>query len=445
MRPFWSIAAVLAVSVFAAPAAFAQQQRSESDSLQQLRKEVADLRSTLDSLKAAQDQQSFLADDELESLEERLEKRFRDLENKINSATRSTAPIVFNPRTTAFINFAARADNKKVLDETGVNEISNRFFLRGVELDLRAPVDPYAEAVAILSVENEAGKGFGIGAEEAYGLIKRLPLLDSAPLGMKLKIGRFRAPFGVNNRTHLHDMPWVTRPIAVSKYLGTEYGNFFEGGFNPVGVDLDFFLPSPLPGSTLEMNADVLTAGDLGLSGGSAGRQPAFLGHLNLSTDWNNEHILTVGASAYTERGLPSTQLYGVDLTYKWSPVEQRESHSVVFGAEAFFGRHSFRDSTSTTLTIKPYGWYAFLQYQLSYWLYLGTRYDWAQEPIVGVPTQQSTGFYATYYTTEFLRFRLGIEHRTGTRSPLDGLNTGLLEVNLVFGSHPAEPYWVNR
>ena len=445
MRPIWSIVAVTALLVFAAPASFAQQQRTESDDLPQLRKELAELRSMLDSLKTAQDQSSFLVDDEMESLEERLEKRFRDLENKINSATRSTAPIVFNPRTTAFINFAARADSRKVMDETGENEISNRFFLRGIELDLRAPVDPYAEAVAIVSVENEAGKGFGIDAEEAYGLIKRLPLLDSAPLGMKMKIGRFRAPFGVNNRTHLHDMPWITRPIAVGKYLGTEHGDFFEGGFNPVGVDFDFFLPSPLPGSTFEMNADVLTAGDLGLSEGSAGRQPAFLGHLNLSTDWNNEHLLTVGASAYSERGLPSTQLYGVDLTYKWSPVEQRESHSVVFGAEAFFGKHSFQDSTSTTLTIMPHGWYAFLQYQLSYWLYLGTRYDWVQEPTVGGSTLQSAGFYATYYTTEFLRFRLGIEHRTGAGSAMDGLNTGLLEVNFVFGSHPAEPYWVNR
>ena len=30
-------------------------------------------------------------------------------------------------------------------------------------------------------------------------------------------------------------------------------------------------------------------------------------------------------------------------------------------------------------------------------------------------------------------------------RDQLDGLNTALIELNTVFGSHPVEPYWVNR
>ena len=77
-------------------------------------------------------------------------------------------------------------------------------------------------------------------------------LLESAPLGMKLKVGKFRAPFGISNRLHLHDLPWTTRPLVVAKFLGTENGDFFECGFNPVGVDFDFFLPNPFPQSTLE-------------------------------------------------------------------------------------------------------------------------------------------------------------------------------------------------
>ncbi|MEK6570934.1 MAG: hypothetical protein AABZ61_06160 [Bacteroidota bacterium] len=286
--------------------------------LYQIKLELADLRNLQATPQEGQG-------DELERFEERLEKRLRELENKIDAVSRSSAPIVFNPRTTAFLNFAARADDQTVYDSRGETQIQNRPFLRTVELDLRAPVDPFAEAVLILAVEDEAGKGFELDAEEAYGLIKRLPILESAPFGMKVKVGKFRAALGVNNKLHMHDLPWTTRPLVVTKYLGTEHGEFFESGFNPIGVDVDFFLPNPIPSSTLELNLDLLRAGDLGLSLGNSGKQPAYLAHLNWSRDWENAHLLTMGFSAYREEGSLPTYLYGADVTYKWSPAERRD------------------------------------------------------------------------------------------------------------------------
>ena len=417
---------------------------SQDDSRQRERNEIlkqlTDLRAVIDSLKALNNQ-----DESIESLEERLEKRFTDLENKINNAVRGTSPIIFNPRTTAFINFAARGDNKTAFNEDGSVEISNRPFLRSTELDFRAPVDPYAEAVAILSVEDEAGQGFALDPEEVYGLIKRLPLLESAPMGMKLKVGKFRAPFGVSNRLHLHDLPWTTRPLVISKLLGTEHGDFFESGFNPIGADFDFFLPNPIPYTTLEMNIDIVKSGDLGMSGGVGGRQPAWLAHLTLSADLMNEHIVVLGASGYAERGRPSVSLLGLDATYKWAPSEQRSSRSAVVGGEIFWGRRTAIDSLQAEQVVRPRGWYGFAQVQLSYWLYLGIRYDWAQDPLESLPVTRSLAAYASYYTTEFLRFRIGYEHRTSDNDVVNGLNTAVLEINFVFGSHPTEPYWVNR
>lgn len=432
---------VLAVPVFFALAilisspTFAQEMSRE-----ELLKQLSELRASIDSLKA-----QFIQDDAIESLEERLEKRLMELEKKINSVTRATSSIIFNPRTTAFINFAARGDNKTAYNEDGTVEINNRPFLRSVELDFRATVDPFAEAIAILAVEDDAGQGFAIDPEEVYGLIKKLPILESAPLGMKLKVGKFRAPFGISNRLHLHDLPWTTRPLVIAKFLGTEHGDFFECGFNPIGADFDFFLPNPFPQSTLEMNIDIVKAGDLGLSRGSGGRQPGLLAHLNLSADWNNEHIIILGASGYNERGAQATSLLGLDLTYKWAPAERRSTRSVVVGAEVFFGKRTFLDSLQSEVTINPMGWYAFAQVQLSYWLYLGTRYDWVEDPVPPLLVTRSIGVYASYYTTEFLRFRIGIEHRTSQNLTVNGLNTALLEINFVFGSHPTEPYWVNR
>jgi len=406
------------------------------------RKALLELRHELDSLKVASDSTD---EARLEDLEERLEQRLAAIENKIDAVARASAPVILNPRTTAFLNFAARGDNRSVLDATGQSEISNRPFLRTVELELRNPVDPYAEAIAIISLEDEAGRGYAIDVEEAYGLIKRLPLLESAPLGLKLKIGKFRAPMGVNNKIHMHDLPWTTRPLVVAAYLGTEHGEFFESGFNPVGVDFDFFLPNPIPQTTLEMNLDLVRSGGLGLSLGQTGTQPSYIAHLTLSRDWSNEHLLLLGVSAYHENGPTSNRLYGADVTYKWAPSENRETHSFVAGAEFFSGRSSTVLPPDTEITSSPYGWYAYLQYQTSYWVYLGARYDWLKDPADDRLVTRAIAGYLSYYTTEFLRFRLGIEHRMSDVPSQDRLTTGIFEVNFVFGSHPTEPYWVNR
>jgi len=444
------------VSVFACGARSFSQERPDTswEQIQILKRQLEEIRRELADLKELKTEAATDRSDELDRLEEKLEQRLQELENKIDATSRATAPIVFNPRTTAFLNFAARADDEVVRDSKSETEIQNRPFLRTVELDLRAPVDPFAEAVTIIAIEDEAGKGFELDAEEAYGLIKRLPVLESAPLGMKVKIGKFRAPLGVNNKLHMHDLPWTTRPLIVSKYLGTEHGEFFESGFNPIGVDFDFFLPSPIRTSTLELNLEILRAGDLAFSPGGSGRQPAVLGHLNWSRDWRNEHLLALGLSAYGERGSGAPRLFGADFTYKWLPAERRDRHSFVLGGEILWGKNRIQVDGGTqdiqpdgTLQVEnnPLGWFAYVQYQLSWWSYLGLRYEQVEEPTNDKLKTTSIAGYLSYYTTEFLRFRLGIEHRKSDLAAVKSVTSGLFEVNFVFGSHPTEPYWVSR
>lgn len=434
--------------------------QSKEQELQNLRAEVNQLHKDLDSLRLQMPSTDANQSDEVDLLEERLDKRLQELESKIDAVSRSMAPIAFNPKMVTAVNFAGRADNKDVYDSPlGQNMISDRFFLRTVEMELSSAVDPYASAFAVISLENEAGQNFGIDAEEAYGLIKRLPILESAPLGLKVKIGKYRASLGLDNKIHIHDLPWTTRPLIVSQYLGTDHGEFFESGFNPTGIDLDFYLPNPIPGTTLEMNLDVVRSGDIAISNANLSmpvnsgmlmpnvRQPAYIGHVNLSKDWNNVSLLTLGASAYDESGDFATHVYGVDLTYKWSPSEERESHSIVAGGEALIVDHMAVDTTGGDHLnrIHPFGWFAYLQYQTSYWLYLGTRYDWIEDPGNNDLITRNVGVYASYYTTEFLRFRIGFEHRQSDIPAQDNLNTLIFDLNLVFGSHPTEPYWVNK
>lgn len=354
-----------------------------------------------------------------------------------------------NPQITAFLNGAMRIDDRPVLTPGGI-AIDDRPFLRTAEFDFRAAVDPYADAVAILSLEDEAGEGFGAEVEEGYVVVKRLPILESAPLGLKLRLGRYRAPIGSVNRLHMHDLPWTTRPLPIARMLGTENGEFFESGYNPVGADAEVILPQIIPGVVMELNADVVDGGRVAVAGGGHDH-PGYLGHYNLFFTAHDTHDINLGVSGYYEAGAHRTGLVALDALYKWKPLAAGEFHSVVIGGELFHADRKFSADTDgdgvpdTEQRATPWAGFGFAQVQLSWHVYLGGRYDYAQDIADPSLTTQVAAGYLSYYTSEFLRFRAGYEHRWSDLPAEDGVNSFIAEVNVVFGSHPTEPYWVNR
>lgn len=354
-----------------------------------------------------------------------------------------------NPQITAFLNGAMRIDDHKVLTPGGV-AVDDRPFLRTAEFDFRAAVDPYADAVAILSLEDQAGEGFSADAEEAYVVVKRLPVLESAPLGLKLKLGRFRAPIGAGNRIHLHDLPWTTRPLPISRLLGTENGEFFESGDNPVGAEAEVILPTVIDGAVMELTGDVVDGGGIAIASGLHDH-PGYIGRYNLFFTVADTHDFNFGLSGYYQAGTHRAGLVALDALYKWKPLAAGEFHSVVIGGELFRADRRFAQDTTgdgvpdVERHTVPWAGYGFAQVQLNWHTYLGARYDYAQDITDDRLVTQVAAGYLSYYTSEFLRFRAGYEHRWSDIPAQDGVNSFIAEVNVVFGSHPTEPYWVNR
>lgn len=377
--------------------------------------------------------------DELEELRaqiEDLEQRLAEAGQRISATPQSAN--VFNPRLTAFGNFLGRFDNQAVALEEG-ERIDDRFNLREVEIDLRAAIDPWADGFLIVAVESEAPNQFASGIEEGYLVLKKLPLLNAAPLGLKLKAGRYRPEFGRFNKVHLHDLPQTSYPRALQAFLGEE-------GFIQNGLSAQFFLPTPGTANTLEATVDLLNGGNLPIAAENAGDQLAGLAHLKWFWDLAPGHDLELGASGYWgksggEEGLHS-RLYGLDLTYKWKPKARGEWHSFLLGGELYWTRYNLADDELPSR--RPLGYYAWSQYQFNRRTYLGVRADFA-EALAGTKLQtRAYAAFLSYYTTEFLRLRLGWEH-VKSDMEFDGLNTAILEINFVFGAHPTEPYWVNR
>lgn len=393
--------------------------------------------------------------DEIKSLKQRmddLEKKHaqevEDLRDEIDALSSkqgqpaSQSPLqslnVFNPQLTVFGNFFGRLDNQKVVNDAG-DRVDDRFWLREAELDFRAAIDPWADGVLILAVGADTPGNFTTEVEEGYFTLKKLPILDSDPGGLRLQVGRFRPDFGRINQTHDHDLPWMDRPPSFVELFGQE-------GFKSDGVSGQFFLPSPSDSSTLQATLQLVNGGDVPVAADNGAENPAYLEHVGWFWDMAAGHDIEVGESAYFARfdpnGNQKSQVLGLDATYHWKPYNAGEWNSFLLGGELFAA--SVEQPANAT-TSRPIGWYVWTQYQLNQNLYVGARYDVSQSLPDDSLVSHQIGLYVTYYTTEFLRFRIGGEHTHSDDPTVNGLYSLLFEINIVFGSHPTEPYWVNK
>ena len=220
---------------------------------QALDRQLADLGAELDRLRSEYEGRIDELQEQMEDLQIQMLRAGSDAGPPVVAA--SAPPQVsynsFNPAISVVANFLARADSRKVFVD-GSSRVDNRFNLRETEIDLRVPVDPFADAVLTMSLESETPGEFEAGVEEGYINLKQLPFMTS-PLGLKFQVGRFRPAVGKFNLLHTHDLPTSLRSLPAEEFLG-------HAGFIQQGVSADFFLPSPWSENT-SLNARIQALG----------------------------------------------------------------------------------------------------------------------------------------------------------------------------------------
>jgi len=355
------------------------------------------------------------------------------------AATAPVSPGALNPAISVVGNFLGRGDNQKVYASDGITRIDNSFNLREAEIDMRVPVDPYADAVLITSLESEIPGQFETSIEEGYVNIRKLPFMQS-PLGMKFQVGRFRPSFGKFNVLHTHDLPQSTRSLVTEEFLG-------EDGFISQGISTDFFIPTPWDkNESLNAKLQVLTGGDVAISPESNHRM-AYLGTARWFKTLAETHNAEVGWSSYWHPGTsttPMARMHAIDFMYRWKPFRQGEWKSYLLGGEMMFS-NAIVSPSSPSVTERPKGTSVFTQWQFDRRKYGGVRFDYTttiQDPTL---QRKSVTPYFSYYFSEFLRLRFDFEHRWSDIASEDGRNTLFAELNWIFGSHPPEPFWVNK
>ena len=409
---------------------------------------------------------------QIESMKAEYERRLKELESQLQDlqaqmlragpepeptqplaapAQVQVTPGALNPAIGVVGNFLARADNQKLFMEDG-GRIDNKLSLREAEIDMRVPVDPYADAVLIVALGAEVPGRFSADLEEGYVNIKKLPFMDRPPLGLKLKVGRFRPAFGKINILHTHDLPQSFRPLPVQEFMGEE-------GFIQSGISGNFFLPTPWDQkSSIDLTIQALTGGDVALSPDQQSRT-AYLGHLRWFKTLGEAHNLELGWSSYYHPAgshVSEADFHGVDFLYRWKPLRRGEWRSFLLGGEMMFARKAYPGAMEPFEVAsalqgllpgqgKPLGYTIFGQWQLDRRKYAGLRWD--QTDVLYNPAlqRQSVTPYFSYYFSEFLRFRLNYEHRWSDLYTENKRNSVFAELNFVFGAHPPEPFWVNK
>jgi len=410
------------------------EQKYQAD-LKQRDTEIERLRSQLD-----QQQRTAPTQDEIEQTRQEI---LEDIESRRQPLLDLRRPVSFNPDIAVISDFLyTYSDNRE-------NPAYNRFDIREVELDIRAPVDPRADGVFIVAMhrhvhnplfeeedeDEEEGLETSVNIEEAY-----LFLHDFGVPNLTAKVGRFHLRFGRQNLLHQHDLPTTDPAFVNQAFLAPE-------SLIDSGISLSYVIPPRMVGGQyIEVIGEVITGEGAHsesptLAGGVGVDSPAFNTHILWNTNLTRNLNFELGGSwlrghADDDNEL-DVNLFGIDLTLiRTDPTGG--FNNTLFQAEAIYGIVAQPDGT----TERAWGAYVLGQQQLNRDWYAGLRLDWTQNPNDAGMEIWGITPYVSWYWSEFLRFRLSYQRRDGD---IDPEHLIYLQATWTFGAHPPHPYWSMR
>jgi hypothetical protein len=293
------------------------------------------------------------------------------------------------------------------------------------EASFQAIVDPYARADFFISFGES-----GVELEEGY------LTLTTLPGGLLTKVGKMRAAFGKVNTLHNHVLPWTDRPLVTENLVGG------EDGISDAGISVARLIPNKW--LFLEATGQVFR-GDSGpedqpLFKSSKRGDLSYVGHLRGYQDITESSNIDLGLSyarGHNSTGFESdniTQLFGVDATFRWRPLQRAIYRSFVGRSEWIRSR---RDQSTGPETAD--GFYVSGDYQFARRWFAGARYDRSGRATDASLVDTGGSFIVSYWPSEFSQVR-GQYRRTnyalGTTA-----DEFLFQFQFSIGAHGAHPF----
>jgi len=373
------------------------------------------------------------------------------------------------------------------------------FTVQGVEGSFTGAVDPYFRGAANLLFGVDAGGDSFLELEEAYAETVALPA------NLQVRAGQFFTEFGRHNPTHPHSWAFVDAPLVNGRFLGG------DGLRNP-GARLSWLMPTPFYSelSLSVQNSHGETAAAFRSTAAHAhgddedeelplAFRPADndrgLKHVQdlllapryaLSFDVTESQTLLLGASAAfgpnsrgeEGAGDTSTQLYGLDFTWKWKPTTHAAGFPFVAWQTEAMWRHyevgAFDWGAETNAlfitdedtgapavlpgeTLTDYGFYTQLLYGFRRGWVAGLRVDYVTRERgdyeqlnlsvdgerLGRDPQRAERWRVspnlTWYPTEFSKLRL--QYNYDDRKGIGVDHSVWLQLEFILGAHAAHKF----
>jgi len=336
----------------------------------------------------------------------------------------------------------------------GLPDLSSGFNLGETEFSFSASVDPYFDALAILTADTE-----GVGIEEAWIRTRRL-----LP-GLSIKAGMFYSDVGYANRQHPHQWDFADQNLA--------YAMVFGGPIDEVGLQVEYLPKTPvylLFGAEALQGTNAALANYHGPDANPAFSSKAgprlFTAFAKVSPDIGWSDALQLGASGGWDTKFQeqtgdvasegTSWFAGLDAVYKHDDPRPFGQGDLTLQAEYLHREVSLETLPGGSVAAgqprsrKQDGFYAQAVYGLFPRLQVGARWDMAGtlNRVVEGPAETSFGSSSrlsavlTFNPTEFSRLRAQFNR---ARVPVDGVrqavNQFLLQFQVSLGVHGAHKF----
>jgi hypothetical protein len=331
---------------------------------------------------------------------------------------------VFNPDIAVIGDFLGAA-GKNTVDPNKALELHES------EAAFQAVVDPYARADFFVSFGEH-----GVDVEEGFVTFTELPG------GLLTKVGKFRGAFGKVNTLHNHVLPWTDRPIVTNNLVGG------EDGIDDAGISVSRLINNPWV--FLEATGQVFR----GDSGGDSGTDLyqsnqrsdlSYVAHLRGYQDITESSNIDLGFSFSqghnkagvingVDEGRFTTQLWGIDATYRWKPLQRSIYRSFVGRTEIIWSNREQFEGTQ-----KAIGYYVSGDYQFGRRWFVGGRYDRSDHADNASLFDTGQSAVITYWPSEFSQVRG--QYRRTSYGVGSVANEFLFQFQFSIGAHGAHPF----
>ncbi|MBI4663739.1 MAG: hypothetical protein HY735_33475 [Verrucomicrobia bacterium] len=479
----------------------------ETNQVEQLKKELQEMQQNFERIQREQRQQMEALHQQIETLEKQQSSAAAEqakLKNLVEARSAAppaaeTAPKPWSPSDPirllggphSYLNlsfdalFAAGGstanDIERGLQLGGHDPVQRGFTVQNLETTFEGMVDPYfrGQANIILQIDRE-GESF-LEVEEAY--LETLSL----PGRLQLKAGQYFTEFGRLNQFHPHVWDFVDQPLVNGRFLGGD-------GLRNAGARLSWLAPTPFY-SELFLSAQN-SQGETAASfrNGNEGEPlfgrlmdqgsvqslgdmlfvPRYAASFNLS---ESQTLLAGVSAAFGPNGSgpdTDTQLYGLDLFWKWKPVNHNKGFPFVsWQSEAMLRRYEAgafdwdrngdgnldpdeqdADGNGTPdllarETLSDWGFYSQLLWGIRPRWVAGLRGDYVAgsqagyEELLGDDLQRGRRWRLspnfTWFPTEFSKLRLQYNHDDRKSIGVD--HSVWLQFEFLLGSHGAHKF----